>query len=576
VHEVTWTPNQLAFSSSSGGVAINRWNFVPGPFPVPDVGEARLHLNFYLANGQPAVPADREIVISRVQYVALGNRVSFVRAQDTLPYGSGSYTMPLALDSGCSATVESDSPWIKVADPNFVAAGGSLRYAVMANPGEARVGNLILRSNTCNVDVGHQILAVSQARMVCDATFETDSTHAGSAAAAHPVTLHTTGPQCSWSLSTSSAWLHIASAAAGTGEATVQFSIDANSGPELRQASIFLQNGREHRVYQDASGAVLALSPLVRPSCTGSGIFGAAWDSRSTRLELHMDSPSGLLVGEYTGPGSAALPSSADGRLVYLVDAAGSPPRVLASARTSVLSVDCSSGATFQSILPRGVENSASYASDAIAPGSLVTVFGTNLSSFTALAGSPPLPTRLGGVEVMLGGVLCQLLYVSPSQINLLAPDSIVAGRQTIAIGSAISEVVVAPTAPGIFTAGGSGSAGPPLASVMARSADGSTRDIPNMQCTPSGCNSVPLPISGDTTDLFLVLYGTGIRGQHTVTARLGNVVLDVLYAGAQSSFAGLDQLNLRVRNPGSLTGRQLLRIAADGRNSNDVELLFP
>jgi uncharacterized protein (TIGR03437 family) len=54
-----------------------------------------------------------------------------------------------------------------------------------------------------------------------------------------------------------------------------------------------------------------------------------------------------------------------------------------------------------------------------VAPGTLVSFFGTNLSDQTASADlSGQLPLSLGGVQVYFNGVQAPLLYVSPTQIN--------------------------------------------------------------------------------------------------------------------------------------------------------------
>ena len=70
------------------------------------------------------------------------------------------------------------------------------------------------------------------------------------------------------------------------------------------------------------------------------------------------------------------------------------------------------------------------------------------------------------------------------------------------------------------------------------------------------------------------MLYGTGIRGAGGtpgVTAPIGGVVSEVLYAAAQSEFAGLDQVNVRV--PRSLAGRGEVPIVvtAGGKQTNVV-----
>ncbi len=65
----------------------------------------------------------------------------------------------------------------------------------------------------------------------------------------------------------------------------------------------------------------------------------------------------------------------------------------------------------------------------ALAPGGLVAILGSNLTDsapVSAPAGSAPLPTTLGGVQVYFNGVLAPLMYVSANQINSQVPWSFV------------------------------------------------------------------------------------------------------------------------------------------------------
>jgi len=75
-------------------------------------------------------------------------------------------------------------------------------------------------------------------------------------------------------------------------------------------------------------------------------------------------------------------------------------------------------------ITTAGVVNAASYAQP-ISPGSIVSIFGTNLASKTVAARETPLPDELSGTSVTLNGVRARLFFVSPGQINLEAPWSL-------------------------------------------------------------------------------------------------------------------------------------------------------
>ena len=73
-----------------------------------------------------------------------------------------------------------------------------------------------------------------------------------------------------------------------------------------------------------------------------------------------------------------------------------------------------------------GIVNGASFQAG-IAPGSWITIKGTNLSSVTDTWANAivngNLPTSLDGVKVSVGGEPAYIAYVSPTQINAVAPN---------------------------------------------------------------------------------------------------------------------------------------------------------
>jgi hypothetical protein len=79
----------------------------------------------------------------------------------------------------------------------------------------------------------------------------------------------------------------------------------------------------------------------------------------------------------------------------------------------------------------QGIVDAWTYSSG-LAPGEWVTITGTGLSGGPArvwnLAGTERLPSSLGGVSVTFNGTPAALYYVSPTQINALAPAAIAPG----------------------------------------------------------------------------------------------------------------------------------------------------
>lgn len=65
------------------------------------------------------------------------------------------------------------------------------------------------------------------------------------------------------------------------------------------------------------------------------------------------------------------------------------------------------------------------------------------------------------------------------------------------------------------------------------------------------------LDLGSESEQSFLILFGAGIRGiqpQGSIQARVGGLPAEILYAGEQGAFAGLDQMNIKI--PYALKGR--------------------
>jgi uncharacterized protein (TIGR03437 family) len=71
-----------------------------------------------------------------------------------------------------------------------------------------------------------------------------------------------------------------------------------------------------------------------------------------------------------------------------------------------------------------GVVNAASFRSP-VAPGELISIFGTNLATGQSQAQTVPLPTILLSTMVYIDGTAVPLTYVSPGQINAQVPYDI-------------------------------------------------------------------------------------------------------------------------------------------------------
>jgi len=264
-----------------------------------------------------------------------------------------------------------------------------------------------------------------------------------------------------------------------------------------------------------------------------------------------------------------------DGRLVY-VGTAGpanySPPE-LESAIRKYLGLDAVTSVS-----------AASLWESFVAPGSMAVAFGSGLAAGTDAATSTTLPTSLAGASVKVkdsAGAerLAPLFFVSPRQINYLVPAETCEGPAVVAVAKGADVLMKGPlavkkTVPGLFTANADGQ-GVPDAFVVYVVADGSQRSEPAYRFDEKQGRQVPAPITVDsaTGQVFLVLYGTGIRRAGTVSATIGGESATVSYYGPQAQYPGLDQVNVLV--PRNLAGRGEIEVLlkADGISANPVSV---
>ncbi len=224
------------------------------------------------------------------------------------------------------------------------------------------------------------------------------------------------------------------------------------------------------------------------------------------------------------------------------------------------------------------IKNAAGYLAGTVAPDSWASVFGLNsdLAEKLLTATAVPLPYTLGNVKVDVtdsAGVTrpAQILFVHPDQINFVVPAATAAGTAIVKVttyqGKTYSiPVDIQASAPGIFTANATGKGVPAAVAVRIT---GSTQKPENIFTCTTTCTATPIDLGPATDDVILLLFGTGIRGAKTVTATIGGTKADVLGFAAQSQYAALDQVNVRI--PRSLAGKGDVNIVltVDGLKAN-------
>ena len=141
-----------------------------------------------------------------------------------------------------------------------------------------------------------------------------------------------------------------------------------------------------------------------------------------------------------------------------------------------------------------GITGSATVRSTAVAPGQLVTLFGSGIgpntgASFMGLdTGAlfpffPPVPTSLGDTQVFFNGVAAPMLFAQANQVNAIVPFEVLQQGDTanvqISHGGQTTQTVtvsVVKKQPGIFTTGGTGSG-----QAVVQNADGKLNSSSNL-----------------------------------------------------------------------------------------------
>jgi adhesin/invasin len=203
-----------------------------------------------------------------------------------------------------------------------------------------------------------------------------------------------------------------------------------------------------------------------------------------------------------------------------------------------------------------------------LAPGSIISIFGSNLGTEEASSTALPLERHLSGVSVQVDGEDAPLFYAGPSQINMQLPFTVTPGQSvSIVVNvngrvSAQHNVLILRARPGIFQS----------AEGLAAALDGQSRPI-------SAQNPA---IIGDTLQIYatglgpvdpVAIAGSAAPASSTVqspaTVTVGGVAVPVRYQGLAPGFSGLYQINVLLLPTVPSGDRVAVVIEQDGIQSN-------
>jgi uncharacterized protein len=188
-----------------------------------------------------------------------------------------------------------------------------------------------------------------------------------------------------------------------------------------------------------------------------------------------------------------------------------------------------------------GIGNAATVSpTNAISPGSLISIYGANLTEGQAMSATSMWPSRLAGSSVRINNQPLRLLYSGPFQINALVPFG-------------ISALPCVPF-PG-------GSVCRPSVDLEVRTASGRTitRRVELHTATPAVfvVTSQPGALTLWMTGLGPVDAGT-LRTTELPVVTINDQPVRVLYSGLAPGFEGLYQVNVEIAEPAAISDIRL------------------
>jgi uncharacterized protein (TIGR03437 family) len=224
-------------------------------------------------------------------------------------------------------------------------------------------------------------------------------------------------------------------------------------------------------------------------------------------------------------------------------------------------------------IAPAGVQNAAAQTPQpAVAPGSIIAIYGSSLAPAPTVGPASPLAQTLAGVTVVMTGRILPLYFVSPQQINAELPSGLAAGAYTLTVqweghDDVQAAFQVVRDAPGLFT----------------QSADGIQYALvtrPNGALATPGAPALPGetvtlygtgfgPYIGSAPDGFAIPQTGNLPLADPVAIVSGSLSIDPVFAGAAPGEVGVALVSFRI--PDDAVAPMELLATANGVKSNTV-----
>ena len=385
------------------------------------------------------------------------------------------------------------------------------------------------------------------------------------------------GGTLSWSASTSESWLTV-SPTSGVAPSAISLSISPaglSAGTYSGNVQILAAGGASGSVTVAVTLTIAAAPPTLAVSPQALTFSYSAGGAVPAAQSVAITNSGGSTLSWAASPGASwVMLSSASGTAPATLSVSVDPAGMAAGTYAASVQITASGATTspasvgltlvVQAAQPvvnvASVTNGASF-QPSFASATWVSIFGTGLSESSRGWQASDfvnglLPTSLDGVSVTIDGLPAYVQYISPTQINVLAPDDATVGTMQVQVSTAQGKSNSFPVqkqqfGPAFFTVGGN--------FVAALHADytivGKAGLIPGVATQPAQPGEVILlyatgfgPTDPPLPAAQLVAAPAALA--NPVQIAIGGVAAPVAYAGLVG--AGLYQFNVTVPNVAS------------------------
>ncbi|MBK6588935.1 MAG: hypothetical protein IPG22_11625 [Acidobacteria bacterium] len=413
------TPNSQNFGSSAGASSATvetngcSWNAVSNnPWITVTGGNSRSGNGLFsfsvAANNGPA----------RTGTITIGGQTVTINQANACTYSispsnsnisanGGNGTTNVTSVTGCTWAAASNDAWITITGGSSGSGNGTVSYSVQPTNGPARTGTFT---------VGGQTFTVSQASG-CTYSLAPTSTSIGSGAVGSSFALTTSNSGCTWTSVSNNPWITISGGTSGTGNGTVFFNVQANTGP-ARTGTI--TTGGQTFTIDQANGCTFALSAPSANIAAGGGNSSFTVTTVAGCSRTAVSNDAWITV---TGGGSG----TGTGTVSFSVQPNIGPARTgTITAAGQTFTINQGSGCTF-SISPTSANASATGGNGSFA---LTTVAGCN---WTAVSTVPWITITSGSSGSGNGDIS---FSVEANTLNARS-GTITAGGRTFAVNQA-------------------------------------------------------------------------------------------------------------------------------------------